>query len=375
MTATRSTRSTPPRSPARSRSAGTRPGCPTASWSSPSRRVSPRRPTTSPGSPVGRPCRGRRSSCCSTTAGGEASRSSCRSTTIASSRVATSPRASSRPCTATSSRPSPRSLRADEGFVEALRRRGIDDPAVVHVEPWSSRHVRARSGPASARDRLGAARRQRRQPLLAPAVRPRRRGRSQRDDRAPHRRPRPRDTAAERRRRRLPRRRRSALPGRPAAHLDHAAGGAELRARRPSRRLAEMGSARRVPSPRGSHASRHRLHGRRGAALDLPPRLDRGARHPLRRSRTRRPTSRTCSTSASTGSAPLTNSLTLGCDCLGEIRYLDARHEHLDGRAADDPERDLHPRGGRRHPLEAHGRRTRAVSTGRGRAASSSRPS
>ncbi len=29
-------------------------------------------------------------------------------------------------------------LRADEGFVEALRRRGIDDPAIVHVEPWSS---------------------------------------------------------------------------------------------------------------------------------------------------------------------------------------------------------------------------------------------
>jgi primary-amine oxidase len=29
-------------------------------------------------------------------------------------------------------------VRADERFVEALRRRGIDDPSVVHVEPWSS---------------------------------------------------------------------------------------------------------------------------------------------------------------------------------------------------------------------------------------------
>jgi primary-amine oxidase len=29
-------------------------------------------------------------------------------------------------------------VRSDERFAEALRRRGIDDPAVVHVEPWSS---------------------------------------------------------------------------------------------------------------------------------------------------------------------------------------------------------------------------------------------
>jgi primary-amine oxidase len=29
-------------------------------------------------------------------------------------------------------------VRTDERFVEALRRRGIDDPSVVHVEPWSS---------------------------------------------------------------------------------------------------------------------------------------------------------------------------------------------------------------------------------------------
>ena len=48
-------------------------------------------------------CRVKRSSCCSTTAGGEAWKPSCRSTTIASSRAPTSPRASSRPCTATSS--------------------------------------------------------------------------------------------------------------------------------------------------------------------------------------------------------------------------------------------------------------------------------
>ena len=34
------------------------------------------------------------------------------------------------------------------------------------------------------------------------------------------------------------------------------------------------------------------------------------------------------------GLGPLTNSLSLGCDCVGEIRYLDARHQHVHRRPA-----------------------------------------
>ena len=48
------------------------------------------------------------------------------------------------------------------------------------------------------------------------------------------------------------------------------------------------------------------------------------------------------------------NSLELGCDCLGEIAYLDAVVTGRDRRAARGAQRDLHPRGGLRHPLEAH---------------------
>ncbi len=49
-----------------------------------------------------------------------------------------------------------------------------------------------------------------------------------------------------------------------------------------------------------------------------------------------------------------TNSLELGCDCLGEIRYLDVTVADADGSRAHDPERHLPARGGRRHALEAH---------------------
>ena len=48
------------------------------------------------------------------------------------------------------------------------------------------------------------------------------------------------------------------------------------------------------------------------------------------------------------------NSLELGCDCLGLIHYFDAHLCDQPRRAADDQERDLHARGGLRHPLEAH---------------------
>ena len=52
------------------------------------------------------------------------------------------------------------------------------------------------------------------------------------------------------------------------------------------------------------------------------------------------------------GSAAWRNSLKLGCDCLGEIRYLDA--VLVDERGEPQrSERDLHARGGLRDPLEA----------------------
>ena len=49
------------------------------------------------------------------------------------------------------------------------------------------------------------------------------------------------------------------------------------------------------------------------------------------------------------------NSLELGCDCLGEITYLDAgRSPTTTASPRDDPQRHLHARGGLRRPVEAH---------------------
>ena len=49
----------------------------------------------------------------------------------------------------------------------------------------------------------------------------------------------------------------------------------------------------------------------------------------------------------------MTQPLTLGCDCLGEIHYFDATLANEQGKPWVDPERDLHARGGLRDPLEA----------------------
>ena len=65
------------------------------------------------------------------------------------------------------------------------------------------------------------------------------------------------------------------------------------------------------------------------------------------------------STSASGASGFMTTSLELGCDCLGEITYLDAVVHDSPRRAAHDPERDLHPRGGQRGAVEARRPRVR----------------
>ncbi len=48
------------------------------------------------------------------------------------------------------------------------------------------------------------------------------------------------------------------------------------------------------------------------------------------------------------------NSLELGCDCLGLIRYFDAHMVTSRGEPLHDQERHLHARGRLRHPLEAH---------------------
>ena len=53
------------------------------------------------------------------------------------------------------------------------------------------------------------------------------------------------------------------------------------------------------------------------------------------------------------GLGRMANSLDLGCDCLGEIHYLDAVFANETRPALRGRERDLHPRGGLRHPLEA----------------------
>ena len=56
------------------------------------------------------------------------------------------------------------------------------------------------------------------------------------------------------------------------------------------------------------------------------------------------------------GLGPLTNSLALGLRLPRRDPLPRRRHERLDRRAARDPERDLHPRGGREPALEAHRR-------------------
>ena len=65
----------------------------------------------------------------------------------------------------------------------------------------------------------------------------------------------------------------------------------------------------------------------------------------------------------------MTQSLELGCDCLGEIRYLDAVLHDTARRAVHDQERGLHPRGGRRRAVEARrprrGRRGPALAPAR----------
>ena len=63
------------------------------------------------------------------------------------------------------------------------------------------------------------------------------------------------------------------------------------------------------------------------------------------------------------GLGRMANSLTLGCDCLGEIHYFDDVFADEHGKPRHAGQRHLHARGGLRHPLEA---RRPAVGANRG---------
>ena len=191
--------------------------------------------------------------------------------------------------------------------------------------------------------------------------------RSERDDGRPRRRPRRRaDPAGERG---LPRRCGRAVSRRPEAAGDHAAGRPQLRARRPRAALAEVADAGRVRTrARASCCTRSRYD-------------DDGERRPSATARRSPSWSFPYGDPSPTmhfknvfdigeyGLGPLTNSLELGCDCLGEIRYLDASFVDTKGERAGAAKRDLHPRGGLRHPLEAPRRPHRPRTTSPGRAA------
>ena len=104
---------------------------------------------------------------------------------------------------------------------------------------------------------------------------------------------------------------------------DHAAGRAGVHGRRLAGAVAEVGAAGRVLSARGARDPRRPLRRRRHRAADRAPHVDRGARDPVRRSRARAAIRKNAFDTGEVGMGYFTNSLELGCDCLGEIRYLD----------------------------------------------------
>ena len=228
-------------------------------------------------------------------------------------------------------------VRSHAGFREAMRRRGIDDLASVIIDP-------APSGPTGARG--GGGRPARAPARLRPAL-----GRRQRRTRARSRAstasststpamlvhfedrgivPFPAEEGEFRERARRAARRRAADP-------HHAARGPELRRRRLPGPLAEVAAARRLHEPRGPGPARGRLRGRRRRAADPAPRVDRRDGRALRAT----PTAvlpRTPLDIGELGIGTMTNSLTLGCDCLGEIHYFDVAYvDRRRRRGRDDP--------------------------------------
>ena len=252
-------------------------------------------------------------------------------------------------------------LPADAGYREALARRGIkgDQVELVHIEPWTVGASRQRAAAARALPLVAA--------LVATTTSTPTPGRSgglvavvdltemtvvRVDDHG--------DAAGARRRRGLPRRRRRRLSATtsarsrsrsrraPASRCD----GRELRwqkwrlrvgfSHRESLVLHEI-SLRATTASCGRSAT-----ARRSPSWSSPTAIP-----------TRPCTSRTCSTSASTASARWSTRSSWAATASARSRYLDAAcvdSQRRGGRAA---KRDLHPRGGLRHPLEAPRRQHR----------------
>ena len=151
----------------------------------------------------------------------------------------------------------------------------------------------------------------------------------------------------------------------------------ELHRRGPRRALAEVAPADRLHAARGSRAARHRLRGPRDGPPDRLPRVAERDVRPLRRpgadarvqervrhGRVRRRLAR----------QPARARLRLP----RRDPLLRRRRQRPGRRADDDPERDLHARGGRRHRLEAHRlphRRRRGAAAAPARDLDRSRPS
>ena len=243
-----------------------------------------------------------------------------------------------------------RAVRSHAGFREAMRRRGIDDLDLVIDPIPTGTSGRPRSPPGAARVRMLVFVR----PSAAATLRATDRGRLR------ARRPRLRRDGAHRGSRH------GAVAGR--------GGRVPRRARRPARR--RRGRSRsRSPRARASPSTATRSAGRSGRCASASIREGLVLHTSATGRRRVRPILHRASIAemvvpygdpspmhyrknafdvGECGLGTMANSLTLGCDCLGVIHYFDARARRRAGRARHDQERDLHARGGLRHPLEAH---------------------
>ena len=306
-------------------------------------------------------CRARRSSCCSTASRPRASRpivdARRRSPGLGDRR---SPTASSRPSRATSSSPRRTSCAPTRGFRRGPAQRGIDDPADRPRRAVVERHLRARPARGMARAIcLAAARRRRRQPVRAAAVRPRG---------APSTSTTLEPCCGSTTTRPARRRRRSRAATTATAAAGPTADDLKPISRSRSRTARASRSTATACAGRTGTCASASTRARASCCTTSPTTTRASAarsatapRSPSSSSptatRTRRRTSRTCSTSASTGSAPLTNSLVARLRLPRRDRATSTRVTNTyTGEPLRDPERDLHPRGGRRPALEAHRR-------------------
>ena len=249
-------------------------------------------------------------------------------------------------------------MKRDPGFQEALAKRGVTDFEAVQVDAWPAGNFGAPGGAGPAARPLPGLRppAPRRQRVGAPG---RRADRARRPDDARGVRiddhgvvPIPRGVRELRRgggdRRRPPAARRH-----PPAR-DQPAGGTELRPRRARVCGGRTGSSASASprarvwsstrSPTTTSDARRPILYRASLSEMVVPYGDPSPTHFFKNA----------FDAGENGVGIARHSLTLGCDCLGEIRYLDAALADGDGEPVDDPERDLHPRGGHRGALEAH---------------------